>query len=57
MKRFQLSTLMLLIVIACMAAALVVQHQRAARREADLRAAFAQNRQFLARAEQFFAEK
>jgi hypothetical protein len=57
MKRFQLSTLMLLIVIACMAAALVVQHQRAARREADLRAAFAQNRQFLARQQQLFAEK
>jgi hypothetical protein len=34
MKRFRLSTLMLLIVIAALAVALVVQHDRASRREA-----------------------
>ena len=38
MKRFRLSTLMLLIVIVAMGVALVVQHQRAARREAEIRA-------------------
>jgi hypothetical protein len=37
MKRFRLSTLMLLIVIAALSVALVVQHQRAARRETELR--------------------
>ena len=37
MKRFRLSTLMLLIVIAALAVALVVQDQRAARREAEQR--------------------
>ena len=57
MQRFRLSTLMLLIVIVGMAAALLVQHQRAAQREADLRAAFAENRQFLARTEQLIADK
>jgi hypothetical protein len=36
MKRFRLSTLMLLIVIAALGIALVVQHGRAALREADL---------------------
>jgi hypothetical protein len=36
MKRFRLSTLMLLIVIAALVVALAVQHQRAARREAEL---------------------
>ncbi len=36
MKRFRLSTLMLLIVIAALCVALVVQHQRASRREAEL---------------------
>ena len=35
MKRFRLSTLMLLIVIAALCVALVVQRQRAARREAE----------------------
>jgi hypothetical protein len=39
MKRFRLSTLMLLIVIAALCLALVVQHNRAAQREAKLRAA------------------
>jgi hypothetical protein len=38
MKRFRLSTLMLLIVIAAMSTALVVQHDRAVRREVRLRA-------------------
>jgi hypothetical protein len=38
MKRFRLSTLMLLIVIAALGTALVVQHRQAARREAELRA-------------------
>jgi hypothetical protein len=37
MKRFRLSTLMLLIVIAALGVALVVQQQRAARREAESR--------------------
>jgi hypothetical protein len=36
MKRFRLSTLMLLIVIAALCVALVVQQQRASRREAEL---------------------
>jgi hypothetical protein len=36
MRRFRLSTLMLLIVIAALSTALVVQHYRAARREAEL---------------------
>jgi hypothetical protein len=36
MKRFRLSTLMLLIVIAALCVALVVQQRRAARREAEL---------------------
>jgi hypothetical protein len=36
MRRFRLSTLMLLIVIAALSIALVVQHHRAARREAEL---------------------
>ena len=38
MKRFRLSTLMLLIVIAGLCVALMVQHNRAARREAELQA-------------------
>ena len=37
MRRFRLSTLMLLIVIAALGVALVVQHDRAARREAEQR--------------------
>jgi hypothetical protein len=36
MKRFRLSTLMLLIVIAALCVALLVQPDRAARREAEL---------------------
>jgi hypothetical protein len=36
MRRFRLSTLMLLIVIAALCIALVVQQRRAARREAEL---------------------
>ena len=36
MKRFRLSTLMLLIVIAALSTALVVQERRAARRETKL---------------------
>jgi hypothetical protein len=38
MKRFRLSTLMLLIVIAGLCVALMVQHNRAAQREAELEA-------------------
>ncbi len=41
MKRFRLSTLMLLIAIAALCIGLVVQHHRAARREADLQARLA----------------
>jgi hypothetical protein len=41
MKRFRLSTLMLLIVIAALVVALVVQDRRAARREAELRSKLA----------------
>jgi hypothetical protein len=41
MKRFRLSTLMFLVVIAALVAALVVQHDRAARREAELQAQLA----------------
>jgi hypothetical protein len=36
MKRFRLSTLLLLIAISALGVALVVQQQRAARREAEL---------------------
>ena len=43
MKRFRLSTVMLLIVIAALCLALVVQQRRAARREADLQARLAQS--------------
>ncbi|HEV3338944.1 MAG TPA: hypothetical protein VG125_01265 [Pirellulales bacterium] len=41
MKRFRLSTLMLLVVIAALGIGLVVEHQRAARREAELQAQLA----------------
>jgi hypothetical protein len=41
MRRFRLSTLMLLIVIAALCIALVVRERRAARREAELRAEIA----------------
>jgi colicin import membrane protein len=43
MKRFRLSTLMLLIVIAALGTALVMQQRRAARREAELQARLAQS--------------
>ena len=42
MKRFRLSTLMLLIVIAALGVAMVVQQRRAARRESELRARLAE---------------
>jgi hypothetical protein len=42
MKRFRLSTLLLLIVIAALGFALAVQYQGAARREAQLRAELGQ---------------
>jgi hypothetical protein len=42
MKRFQLSTLMLLIVIAALCVALVVQQRQASRREAELRVRMAE---------------
>lgn len=40
MRRFRLSTLMLLIVIAALIVALAVQHHRAARREVELQREF-----------------
>jgi hypothetical protein len=43
MKRFRLSTLMLLIVIAALGITLVVQHRRAIRTEAELRARLSQS--------------
>lgn len=43
MRRFRLGTLMLLIVIAALSLALVVQHHRSARREAELQARLAQS--------------
>jgi hypothetical protein len=43
MKRFRLSTLMLLIVIAALSIGLVVQQRRTARREAELQARLAQS--------------
>ncbi len=42
MKRFRLSTLMLLIMIAALGVALAVQQRRAARREAELQARLAE---------------
>src|SRR3954470_17051687 len=42
MKRFRLSTLLLLVVIAALCFALGVQDRRAARRDAELRAKIAQ---------------
>jgi hypothetical protein len=42
MKRFRLSTLMLLIVIAALCVALVVQQRQASRREAELRVRMAE---------------
>jgi hypothetical protein len=44
MKRFRLSTLMLLVIIAALAVALVAQGRRAAVREEQLRAQLAQAR-------------
>jgi hypothetical protein len=41
MKRFRLSTLMLLIVIAALTIALAIQHRRATRAEAELQAELA----------------
>jgi urease accessory protein UreH len=38
LKRFRIGTLMLIIVIAALGTALVVQHNRALRREAELKA-------------------
>jgi competence protein ComGF len=43
MKRFRLSTLLLLIVIAALSIALVVQHVQTSRREAELQARLAQS--------------
>jgi competence protein ComGF len=43
MKRFRLSTLLLLIIIAAMAIALVVEHVQTSRREAELQARLAQS--------------
>jgi len=43
MKRFRLSTLMLLIVIVALCIALVVQHDRASRYEAELQVRLAQS--------------
>jgi hypothetical protein len=41
MRRFRLSTLLLLVVITALVVALVVQHDRAARREVELQLEFA----------------
>jgi type II secretory pathway component PulM len=49
MKRLRLSTLLLLIVIAALCMALVVQHERLSRRVAELQARLAQEREFGAR--------
>jgi hypothetical protein len=43
MRRFRLSTLMLLIVLAALCVALVVQHDRATHRETELQARLAQS--------------
>jgi hypothetical protein len=43
MKRFRLSTLMLLIVIAALSIALMLQQHRASRREAELQGRLAQS--------------
>jgi hypothetical protein len=43
MRRFRLSTLMLLVVIAALCVGLVVEQRRAARREAELQARLAQS--------------
>ncbi len=43
MRRFRMSTLMLLIAIAALSMALLVQHHRATRREAEMRARLAQS--------------
>ena len=50
MKRFRLSTLLLLVVIAALCLALVVQHDRASRREKDYAA---RERAYAAKAKQF----
>jgi len=42
MRRFRLSTLMLLIVLAALSIALVVHYRRAARREVELQARLAE---------------
>jgi hypothetical protein len=44
LKRFRVGTLMLLVVIAALGTALVVQNNRAARREAELQAQLARTR-------------
>lgn len=43
MRRFRMSTLMLLIVIAALGIALMLEHRRASRREAELQARLAQS--------------
>jgi hypothetical protein len=48
MKRFRLSTLMLLIVIVALSVALAVYHRRAAGREAELQAQLAESQADLA---------
>ena len=44
MKRFRLSTLLLLVVIAALSMALAIQHRQSTRREAELLARIAQER-------------
>ena len=46
MRRFRLSTLMLLVVLAALGIALVVQYRRAARREVELQARVAEETQW-----------
>ena len=46
MKQFRLSTLLLLVVIAALSMALAIQHIRSKRREAELLARMAQEKEF-----------
>jgi hypothetical protein len=46
MKRFRLSTLLLLVVIVALSMALAIQHRQSTRREAELLARMAQEKDF-----------
>jgi hypothetical protein len=49
MRPIRLSTLLLLVVIAALGMALAIQHERSARREAELLAQMAQEKEFVER--------